>query len=325
LNILQKGFSKAGVENHQAEKGCLENVFKFLNDARDQLQYYNRTLLQKDSNDGPMAMARWQNLCENQRMIAGIVRDLEAVKLYHDDAVVTGDVERLFETLCAGCVPIRWENLVLLRSPGENMEPSSIYSLAMFLPFIYKRLSFFRAWFSTKIIPVDIVSLNQFSSPKLLLNALIAEFAGGKLPSSESPISPKTPRLSTQNKQYPFDDCTLEWVVSTEATRQTLLDTAGGGVGICVTGICLEACRWMTGPHSVASCLPFDMRSQMPMIHIKPVLQADHQQKSGMFRCPLFRSQTRTDFVIDMELPCTENTTVLRNKGAVGFVSLGIL
>eukprot|EP00746_Dinoflagellata_sp_MGD_P008800 gnl/MRDRNA2_/MRDRNA2_117661_c0_seq1.p1 gnl/MRDRNA2_/MRDRNA2_117661_c0~~gnl/MRDRNA2_/MRDRNA2_117661_c0_seq1.p1 ORF type:complete len:271 (-),score=32.13 gnl/MRDRNA2_/MRDRNA2_117661_c0_seq1:116-886(-) len=256
-----------------------------------------------------MATVRWQNICENQRLLAGLVKDIEALEMYHDDPAISQDIKTLSTTVCSGCVPFKWENFLMARPAGDCMEPSRLSSLAVFISHLERRMKFQRTWHSTKTFSQEIFSLNAFASPKLLFMALRAEHA--------------------KTKNCNFEDCVLIWEVSTEANRATLMES---GVGICVTGIMLEICRWMTGPHSLATCLPFEMHSQLPMVHIKPVQkdpaateETSSRTQDKTFRCPLFRSHCKSDFIADMELPCTEDKAIFRSRGAAAYAGLGIL
>ena len=101
--------------------------------------------------------------------------------------------------------------------------------------------------------------------------------------------------------------------------------------GCYITGLFMEGARWDEAAHTVGESRPKELFTSFPVIWLKPV-QHRVAPTSGVYTCPVYKTLTRagtlsttghsTNFVMDVELPSSEEESHWINRGVALFCSL---
>ena len=120
----------------------------------------------------------------------------------------------------------------------------------------------------------------------------------------------------------------LSYVVRDDLAANT---REGPEDGCYITGLFMEGARWDEATHTVGESRPKELFTSFPVIWLKPV-QHRVVPTTGVYTCPVYKTLTRagtlsttghsTNFVMDVELPSSEEESHWINRGVALFCSL---
>jgi len=170
-------------------------------------------------------------------------------------------MEDLFNSLYLGRVPASWTKLAY---PSQR-------SLSSWMDNLIARAGQLQSWVEEPASIPLVVQITYMFNPQSFLTAIMQKTA--------------------QKQKLELD----KLVIQTDVTRKTVEQTdARARDGAYIYGLYMEGARWNWNSGLMEESLPREMACALPVICARAVL-VDKQEKNGVFRCPVYKTQRRGD------------------------------
>jgi len=170
-------------------------------------------------------------------------------------------MEELFQSLYLGRVPSSWSRLAY---PSQR-------SFSSWMDNLIARAGQLQSWVEEPAHIPLVVQITYLFNPQSFLTAIMQKTA--------------------QKQKLELD----KLVIQTDVTRKTVEQTdTRARDGAYIYGLYMEGARWNWNAGLMEECLPREMSCALPVICARAVL-VDKQEKSGVYRCPVYKTQRRGD------------------------------
>jgi dynein heavy chain len=209
---------------------------------------------------GPYQNVFLQECDRMNALIAEILRSLKELELgLSGELQMSVRMEGLQNALFVNRVPATWEKLAY----------PSLKPLGFWLDNLINRTGQLQSWTEEPVnIPI-VTQLNFMFNPQSFLTAIM--------------------QITAQKQKMELD----KLVIMTDVTRKTVEQTESRArEGAYVSGLYLEGARWNWNTGLLEECEPREMFCELPVVTCRAIL-ADKQEKSGVYMCPTYKTQSR--------------------------------
>jgi dynein heavy chain len=238
-----------------------------------------------------------QEIIRYNRLLAVMVDSLQSLqKALKGEMVMSADLEKMADRLFTNLVPATWEAVAY----------PSLMPLAAWVTDLVARCAFLEKWVEEGT-PI-VFWISGFFFPQAFLTGSLQNYA--------------------RQSGHPVDAISFAYDVCREKASEL---TTRPEVGIYITGLFLQGCRWDAELHSLADSRPKELFTSFPPMWLRPEFERVPSEE-GVFKCAVYKELTRrgtlsttghsTNYVMPVDLPTNVKGTKWTKAGVALFCAL---